>query len=142
MESKQCKKCGKRKSLSEYHKHAATADRRQGRCKECEKLEKRDPRTKEEKAAHMAQYCARPGVRDGRLAKQKEWRQKNKAKLRAKCAPEKLKRTPSWANEQLIAAYYKEAKRLQELTGIEFVDHIIPLQGDLVSGLHVENNFF
>ena len=52
-----------------------------------------------------------------------------------------IQRTPSWANDQLIAAYYKEAKRLEELTGIQFhVDHIIPLQGELVSGLHVETN--
>lgn len=53
----------------------------------------------------------------------------------------KLKRTPPWANQDAIKAIYAEALRLTRETGIEHhVDHTIPLQGKLVSGLHVENN--
>lgn len=43
--------------------------------------------------------------------------------------------TPSWADKAEIAKIYIEARK-QMLS----VDHIIPLRGKLVSGLHVENN--
>jgi len=43
--------------------------------------------------------------------------------------------TPSWANKDAIATIYKEAA----LRGMH-VDHIVPLKGKLVSGLHVEYN--
>lgn len=53
----------------------------------------------------------------------------------------KLNRTPPWANQEAIKAIYREAARLSSETGVEHhVDHIIPLQGELVSGLHVESN--
>lgn len=44
------------------------------------------------------------------------------------------KRIPAWANKEAIAAIYAGRKKGQH------VDHIIPLFGKLVSGLHVENN--
>lgn len=47
----------------------------------------------------------------------------------------KMKRVPSWANLEAIKQIYCLAAE-QNLT----VDHIIPLRGKLVSGLHVENN--
>lgn len=47
----------------------------------------------------------------------------------------KMLRTPSWANKSKIREIYLHAREL----GMT-VDHILPLRGELVSGLHVENN--
>jgi hypothetical protein len=49
--------------------------------------------------------------------------------------------TPKWADKNKIKQFYLKAKELTNLTGIPHeVDHIIPLNGLTVCGLHVENN--
>jgi 5-methylcytosine-specific restriction endonuclease McrA len=51
------------------------------------------------------------------------------------------KATPVWANLEEIRQFYVEAQRLTKETGIPHeVDHIIPIKGKLVSGLHVPAN--
>jgi inhibitor of KinA sporulation pathway (predicted exonuclease) len=56
----------------------------------------------------------------------------------------KSNRTPKWLTKDdfvKIKEFYTEAKKLELETGIKYhVDHIVPLQGKLVSGLHVPNN--
>lgn len=53
----------------------------------------------------------------------------------------KMLRTPQWADHDAIAKIYRECDRVTRLTKIaHHVDHIVPLQGRNVSGLHVENN--
>ena len=56
----------------------------------------------------------------------------------------KKHRTPPWITKDQkkeIDSIYRRAKSLTEKTGVAYhVDHIIPLQGKLVSGLHVPEN--
>jgi excisionase family DNA binding protein len=53
----------------------------------------------------------------------------------------KLRRLPSWASVDAIAQVYAEARRLTLATGRRHeVDHIVPLLGRNVSGLHVACN--
>jgi hypothetical protein len=80
-------------------------------------------------------------------ARNREWGANNrdkKAALEAKRRAAKMQRTPAWlSKEQLleIENFYTKAKDLETLTGIQYhVDHIIPLQGKLVCGLHVPWN--
>lgn len=60
----------------------------------------------------------------------RDTRKEYEASRRAK----KLLRTPQWANLEKIKEIYNKCP-----IGMQ-VDHIIPLQGKLVQGLHVENN--
>ena len=51
------------------------------------------------------------------------------------------KATPIWADLDAIKEFYIEAQRLTKETGIPHeVDHIIPIKGKVVSGLHVPAN--
>ena len=48
---------------------------------------------------------------------------------------------PVWADKDRIKRLYVVAARVSEVTGIQHhVDHVIPLRGKLVSGLHVHQN--
>jgi hypothetical protein len=53
----------------------------------------------------------------------------------------KAQATPQWADMDLIAAFYRDAAVLTEEFGMAMhVDHIVPLLGKHVCGLHVDYN--
>lgn len=53
----------------------------------------------------------------------------------------KLRATPVWADPAAIEAIYTKARQVSRETGIrQSVDHIYPLRGKTVSGLHVPEN--
>lgn len=73
-----------------------------------------------------------------------EWAKNNPAIEAAKQArrrARKVSATPPWANHFFISQAYELAQIRTKQFGFEWhVDHIIPLQGEVVCGLHVETN--
>jgi len=75
--------------------------------------------------------------KEKKKAQWREWYNRNKEKQKIKAMfekAEKLKRMPSWADKEAIEQFYSNRP-----AGYH-VDHIIPLRGKNVSGLHVVEN--
>jgi 5-methylcytosine-specific restriction endonuclease McrA len=62
----------------------------------------------------------------------------------AKYRADKLQRTPKWLTEEQhleINKFYKMAKELEKVfPWKQHVDHVLPLRGNIVSGLHTPSN--
>lgn len=75
--------------------------------------------------------------RDTVLKRSSDWGRNNRGRATAKGAKyraTKLKATPSWSESELIRRFYEDCPEGHH------VDHIIPLQGKEVCGLHVLTN--
>ncbi len=134
-----CTTCKENKLFCEFHRSKARTDGYDNRCKNCIKtynLNRKD---------YFSGY--REDNRKKLADAQKQYRTHNKDKINADAAKRraiKLKATPLWLTDidwQNINKFYKDAQSLQLNTGKEYhVDHIVPLQGENVCGLHVPWN--
>lgn len=114
-------------------KEKANARRRQRRAD--------DPELRAKEAARHARWLEKnPGYTQAYIKANSARRNASTARWRAA----RLGATPKWLSDsdlQNIKAFYAEAQMLTDATGVEYhVDHIVPLQGENVCGLHVAWN--
>lgn len=144
---KTCNKCGIEKDLSCFGKNKVMKDGLHSSCKECinrinREFSKNNPQAKKEYSVRWARKN-----KAKKSAYDKQWQQKNKAKVVAYVRHRqtaKLQRTPKWLTKEhlrQIEIEYKLAEWCTLVTGEDYqVDHIVPLRGKTVSGLHVPWN--
>lgn len=114
-----CRRCGKYKRYT-----------KSGNCYACDTARKQKKRI-ETNWAKEKEYGKRYAIL---------FPEKRRANVRNYQA-RKMNRTPSWANKDAIHFQYLKAKFMEWFTGEKYhVDHIIPLKGENVCGLHVEYN--
>lgn len=116
--NKQCSKCGIEKSLEDFYKDKAIKSGYKANCKLCEKLHKRNTKTLIAKRESL--------YKKNNRGKQNSYTVKYRAS--------KLKATPLWADLEAIKEFYINCPKGYH------VDHIVPLQGKNVRGLHVLKN--
>ena len=118
-----------------------------GSCKDCDnKLKKTYRVTNREKLIESKKLDYQQN-KDHYLANKKEYRQANKGKINYLVALRKKvikQRTPLWLSNfdklKIKCIYSVAAMLTRDNKEPWHVDHIIPLQGEKVSGLHVPSN--
>jgi hypothetical protein len=78
-----------------------------------------------------------------RIESKRRWRKANPDKVLASCRRSqaaKLKATPLWADHFVIEGMYELARIFRRAGLLLDVDHIIPLRGKTVCGLHSQDN--
>jgi len=147
---KTCSKCKETKPLDAFYKHAGRKDGGQTYCKLCVTASQKAYRTKNPdkiKVHNKAYSTKNADKRKAYLTKNtdktkvymKTYQQSPKGKavrnaIQAKRKAAKLPRTPIWCDLEAIKQVYATCPEGYH------VDHIIPLQGELVSGLHIASN--
>ena len=148
---KHCYKCQSFKSVDLFGKNKSRKDGLADECKDCKRQQDREYAAKNrEVAKQRASEWYYSNYEYARKRQNKycaNWKRVNSDKhcaLQNKRRADKLKATPSWlSKEQLkdIEILYTLAKETTLKTKeLHHVDHIIPLRGKTVCGLHVPWN--
>lgn len=129
---KQCRICGDTKPTTEYNKQARNKDGLFHECKTCV-----EERRRERRAADPHKY----------RQLDKEHYERNKRRYIDKAYLYNKQRSqamPAWLTEEhrfMLEEIYELRDMRTEATGVvHHVDHIVPLRGETVSGLHVPWN--
>lgn len=134
-----CKRCRfELEQTEEKREIHRKANRRYNKTEKSKRASKRYCSSEKCKTTRKEYYKTDKGYEVKRKAGRK-WQENNKAYGASKSAERrarKLQATPAWADMDLIKRYYDTAATMCDY----HVDHIIPLQGKNVCGLHVENN--
>lgn len=146
MEEKVCTKCNKSKYLSDFFLRKDN-NKYRSKCKECMIYENKIYRRNNPNITKAINNKWESENKEKIKITKRIYRSNNRPKMNSHAAKRhaaKLQRTPKWLTEEHfkeIESFYKKAKELENQDGIErHVDHIIPLQGETVSGLHVPWN--
>lgn len=147
MPTKICTLCKKELSVACFGKHSSSSDGIRASCKGCNKAKTAAWRARNpDLVKDYADKNNKPQYRKHRQ-KRLQYVRDNRAKynaIEASRRAQKNNATPPWLTEEhqaQINALYEEAKIWKELIGVDIhVDHIIPLKGENVCGLHVPWN--
>ncbi len=131
------------------HVESQTASKRQWTAKNREKV----------RALKKTYYATDERTRELQKKRARKWMEANREKYRASSARWRvanldvaaaaqqrrrsrlLRCMPEWVNHDEIQQFFTKAKELSDATGVKHnVDHIYPLQGRMVTGLHVPWN--
>ena len=128
--SKICTKCDEDKPLADFGVRASRADGRHYQCKVCNAL-------------NVKAWRRRNHAKDKAVSA--AWSRANPARKRMNAAStQKKKQTPPWLTadqRNQMVSVYEHATDCQACTGEPYhVDHIVPVNGKHVSGLHVPWN--
>lgn len=145
---KVCTSCKAEKPLDAFHKNKSAKDGLTFNCKDCATKKAR---------SHYAQRSPKERLNIKRVWQDKNrqhvndynnnWVKQNPEKHAARQAERRARKnqaTPPWLTKeqrQASAEMYKLAKKFQSAFGKNYhVDHIVPLKGENVCGLHVPWN--
>ena len=158
---KKCSKCGEEKDESEFYNLSKPRHGLMSGCKVCfrSQVAVNRPTEKSKETARQWRIKNAERVNESNTRARKKYIINNKSKVlesrklhykthkqdyrdKSRFREDRIKRsTPLWADKKLINIVYLDARNLTEATGIKHhVDHILPLNGATVSGLHVHYN--
>ena len=126
---KKCYCCGEVKTLPEFGKNKSKKQGVSDECRACRAVQRKEYKQKNKLSVlkHKRTYRQKYRAEEAARKKEREVR--------------KLKATPLWADRKEISLVYEAAAAFKLYTGLEdHVDHIVPLKGKTVCGLHCEAN--